>query len=104
MKSKIIILLACILTAHAFAEDAPKNPCEQPVQPNRQASDVVVKSFNKHLAAYNACIKKFVEDMREISKSSTDTVKAQQAHDAAEAAIVEFNAFTADMKANAPEE
>jgi hypothetical protein len=104
MKSKAIILLACMWTAQVFADDATKNPCVLPVQPNQQASEMVVKAFNKHLTVYTACIKKFVDDQRAISKNSTDPAKAQQANDAAEAAIVEYNALMENVKASSIKE
>jgi len=65
---------------------------------------MVVKAFNKHVTAYQACIKKFVDEQRALSHASTDPAKAKQANDAAEAAIAEHNALMEKLKASSPQE
>jgi len=93
MKFITISILLAALSANAFADDAPKNPCAQPAMPNEQSSDIVVKYFNKHMAQYKACIDKFVGEQRAIAQASqsTDVAKANQAVDAAEAAQKQYN-------------
>jgi hypothetical protein len=104
MKSLIITLLASALTAHALAEEAPKNPCEKPALPNSQASEMVIKYFNKRVGAYKVCIDKFVDEQRAFAKQSTDVTKANQAFDAAEVAQKEYNALVEELNAHKPEE
>ena len=99
MKSFIFVLAATLISAHALADEAAKPDCVQPVIPIPMASDLILKNFEKKKTAYNSCIAKFVEAQREIAKSDPDPVKANMAHDAAEAAIVEQNKFIDELNA-----
>jgi hypothetical protein len=95
MKLVVSALFASLFAINAFAEDAPKIPCERPDIPSRMASDLVMKSFNKHSATYKKCISDFVNERRAFvdSHATTDVPAAQAAHDAAEAAIDQYNDF-----------
>jgi hypothetical protein len=104
MKSLPISLLLLALAAPAFADDLPKHNCQQPVLPNAQSSETVVKFFNKRFATYKTCIDKFVEEQRSISKNTTDVAKANQAFEAAEAAQKEYNAMADELNSRKPDE
>ncbi len=99
MKFAVLTLIAALVTGSAAAADVPKNPCSRPTVPNRQASDSVMKLFNKHMATYKTCISDFVAERRAFAEHSTDTAAAAEAHDAAEAAIVEYNDQIAQVTA-----
>ena len=98
MKKISVLLFTTFLCAQAFADEPAKADCKQPTIPIPQASDIVVKYFNKHRDAYESCIGKFVKAQQEIAKSESNAVKANAAHDAAEAAINEYNTFMAELK------
>ncbi|MET3106874.1 hypothetical protein AAKU67_002374 [Oxalobacteraceae bacterium GrIS 2.11] len=98
MKTISALFLVLLFNAHAFAGDEATSGCKTPTIPIAQASDVVVKYFNKHREAYEKCITKFVTEQQEIVKSEKDVAKANAAHDAAEAAIKEYNNFMAQLK------
>jgi hypothetical protein len=91
MKFAVLTLIAALSVGSAAAADAPKNPCSRPLVPNRQASDMIMKSFNKHMDVYKACISDFVAERRAFAEHAKDSAAAAEAHDAAEAAIVEYN-------------
>jgi hypothetical protein len=91
MKFAAFALIAGITLGNAVAADAPKVPCDRPTIPNKQASDMVMKSFNKHMTVYKKCISDFVADRRAVVDHATDQAVATEAHDAAEAAINEYN-------------
>jgi hypothetical protein len=97
MKCTSAVLFAGLLATQAYANDAPGSPCDRPTVPGRTADDLVMKSFNRHLATYKACVLKYVDDQKEIVK--TDPAKAKQAHDAAEAVVKEYNDTMAELKA-----
>jgi hypothetical protein len=103
MKAKLLAVLVLSVSANAFAEDAQTTPCQKPEIPLRNASDMVIKYFKKHKDAYKACIQKYVDDQREIAKNTTDPVKAGEAHDLAEKAVVEFNEFAKELDARVQE-
>ena len=103
MKSLAITLLATLLAAQAVAQDAP-NPCHQPVMPNSQSSDTVIKYFNKHMLEYKACIDKYVEEQRAIAKQTADPTKSNLAFAAAEAAQKEYNAMVDALNTQKPAE
>ena len=98
MKNLILIGFSLLLCLNVMADDNDKNTCKHPVIPNTQASDVIVKLFNKRRDQYEKCIDKFVKEKQAISKSNPNTDVANAAHDAAEAAIKEYNAFMAQLK------
>jgi len=98
MKTISALVLALLFSAHAFAGEQTNSECKIPTIPIPQASDVVVKYFNKHREAYEKCINKFVKEQQEIVKTEKDVAKANAAHDAAEAAIKEYNNFMAELK------
>jgi hypothetical protein len=106
MKSITTTLLLSVLATSAFAQEAPKNPCHQPVMPNAQSSDMVIKYFNKHMLEYKSCIDIFVAEQRAIVKANetTDAPKAKQAFDAAEVAQKEYNAMVDELNAQKPQE
>jgi len=110
MKSVIFAITAAVAfaaAAPAFADDPNKSPCQAPVTPTAQSSDLVIKLFNKRMVAYKKCIDTFVEDRRSFEKQSTDPVQAAAAHQAAEAAQKEYNAIVDEMNARSappPEE
>ena len=91
MKLAILPLIVGMALGNAMAADAPKNPCNRPEIPNRQASDMVMKMFNKHMLEYKKCINDFVVERRAFAEASKDGAASAQAHDAAEAAIAEYN-------------
>jgi len=95
MKLVVTALFASLLAVNAYADDANKSSCERPEMPNKLASDLVMKSFNKRSSTYKKCIADFVAERRAFSQahSATDVPAAQAANDAAEAAIVEYNDF-----------
>lgn len=95
MKFAVIALAASLVASSAFADDANKHSCNQPPMPNKLASDIVMKSFNKHSETYKKCISDFVADRRTFVEAheKTDVPAAQAAHDAAEAAIMEYNDY-----------
>lgn len=97
MKFAVFALVAGIAAGNVMAADAPKNPCSKPVIPNKMASDMVMNSFNKHMTTYKKCINDFVADQRSTAEHSTDPAVASSAHDAAEAAIVEYNQQIKDL-------
>lgn len=97
MKLTLCALIAGLAIGSAVAADIPKNPCNKPVVPNRMESDSTVKSFTKHMETYKKCISDFVAERREFSEHSTDKAAAAEAHNAAEAAIVEFNNFAKEV-------
>jgi hypothetical protein len=99
-------LLLSALAAPVFADELPKHSCNKPTIPNAQASEVVIKYFNKHMAEYKTCIDKFVTEQRAIvtANQNTDAAKASRSHDAAEAAIKEYNAYIEEINANKPKE
>jgi hypothetical protein len=104
MKALVASCLALSLCGPAFADELPKHNCHQPVVPNSQASDLVVKQFNKHRAKYQECIDKFVEEQRAFQKSTADTVKGNQAFDAAEVAQKEYNDFVDEVNKRNPQD
>ncbi|HSY28053.1 MAG TPA: hypothetical protein VK832_11150 [Burkholderiaceae bacterium] len=91
MKFAVLTLLASLSIGSAAAADAPKNPCNRPVVPNSQASDMVMKAFNKHMETYKTCISDFVAERKAFAEHTKDSAAANEAHDAAEAAIADFN-------------
>jgi hypothetical protein len=100
LSASALICMAALYGTPAMADDsapaaAPKHECQQPVIPMETASDVVRKYFEKKHKKYSECITKFVDEQSAIAKNSTDVAKANQAHDAAEAAIKEYNDFMA---------
>jgi len=99
MKLPLILIIMSLASSMAIADDVTKSDCKQPVVPNRQASDIVLKSFEKKSKNYNDCITKFVATQRQIEKTATDQITASQAHSAAESAIVEFNKYSEELKA-----
>ena len=98
MKFLLSALALSVLATSAHADNGA--PCTVPVIPNRQASDSVVKIFNKRFDTYRTCIKKYVDDQHAISNSEKDkdADKSKFANDNAEAAIKEFNAFADEAK------
>lgn len=98
MRTLSVLLLASFFSSLAFADQPLASNCKQPTIPNPQSSDMVVKFFNKHHEEYSKCIDKFVKEQQAIYKGSTDPVVSSAAHDAAEAAIKEFNNYTALLK------
>jgi hypothetical protein len=109
MKTPYTLLQASILSlaaASAFADDAPVNQCKQPPIPSDQASDVVVKYFNKHRLEYKSCIDKFVEDQKAVvqANSTANPQKAQAAYDAAEKAQKEYNDFVDALNQHAKDQ
>src|ERR1700758_234091 len=94
MKFLLSALALSVLATSAHADDA--YPCITPVIPNRQASEQVVKMFNKRNEAYKTCVKKYVDGQHAIvdAEKDKDHDKAQKANDAAEAAIKEYNAYS----------
>lgn len=98
MKFLLSALALSVLATSAHADNGV--PCTVPVIPNRQASDSVVKIFNKRFDTYRTCIKKYVDDQHAISNSEKDkdADKSKLANDNAEAAIKEFNAFADEAK------
>jgi hypothetical protein len=94
MKFLLSALALGVMAASAHADDGV--PCTKPVIPNRQASDQVIKMFNKRNEAYKVCIKKYVDEKRAIvdAEKDKDRAKAEKANGDAEAAIKEFNAYS----------
>jgi len=99
MKPFIPFILATLISSPAMADEPAKSNCALPTIPIPQASDLVNKYYHKHVKEYNACIAKFIDEQEAISKNSPDVVKANAAHDAADAAIKEHNQFIEDANA-----
>ena len=95
MKFAVVALAAGLIAGTAYADDANKHSCQQPPIPGRMASDLVMKSFSKRSETYKKCISDFVAERRTFvdANSKTNVPAAQAAHDAAEAAIVEYNDY-----------
>jgi len=91
MKIAAFALITSLTIGNAAAADAPKNPCHKPEVPNRLASDVEKNTFNGHMKMYKKCVDRFVMEQRAFIAGTTDRAAAAEAHDAAEAAIVELN-------------
>jgi hypothetical protein len=102
MRLLFAVLLMGALTGHACAGETPKNSCDQPVVPNAHASDLLVNTFNSRAAKYKKCITQFVEEQQKISKQTLDTAKSNEANEAAEEAIKEYNAFMVRLNARNP--
>ncbi|MBV8667429.1 MAG: hypothetical protein JO269_13190 [Burkholderiaceae bacterium] len=102
MKFLLSALTLSVLATSVYADDAI--PCKKPVIPNPQASDTVIKMFNKRYDAYKVCIKKYVDEQHAIVDSEKDKnmEKARSANDAAEAAIKDYNAFSEEAQAAFP--
>jgi hypothetical protein len=98
MKFAVVALVASLVAVNAYADDANKHNCQQPPIPGKMASDLVMKSFNKRSDAYKKCINDFVNDRRTfVEAHSTEVAVAQPAHDAAEAAINEYNEYIKNL-------
>ncbi|TDK62806.1 hypothetical protein [Sapientia aquatica] len=97
MKTLVPLLLAGLFATHAMADDIPKHSCKLPVIPNIQASDTVRKYFDKNTTNYKKCIEKFVEEQRQIAKTSPDKTTAYNANEGAEAAVKEYNKFMEEL-------
>ena len=97
MKKLSILFIALLSYGHAFADDVVKSECKQPVILNPLASNLATEYFNKRRDAYEKCINSFVKQQQDLMKSEVIVVKANAAHDAADAAIKEFNEFTAAL-------
>lgn len=97
MKSALLLLCAGLVSFHVCAEELITNDCKAPNIPIPQASDVVVKFFNKRVETFKKCIEKFVDEQRSASKTTTDVTKANMAHDAAERATKQYNDFMAEL-------
>jgi hypothetical protein len=104
MKPIILFLLLTCQLLCAVAADIPKHNCEKPSLPNVQSSETVVKYFNKRLASYKVCIDKFVAEQRDIAKTNPDPVQANQAFEAAESAIKEYNDLIQILNSRKPQE
>ena len=104
MKFLLSALALSVIATSAYADNT--NPCTKPVIPNRQASDQLVKMFNKRFDTYKACIKKYVDEQRAVvaSEKDKDPNKANQANEAAEAAIKEYNEFAEEAQKAFPQE
>ena len=98
MKSCAILIMFSLTALTAQADDVAKPDCRPPVIPNPYASDIVVKSFEKHSRQYSECISKFVDAQRAIYTNPVDATQASLAHSAAEAAITEFNKYSEELK------
>jgi len=68
----------------------PPIKCVKPDYPGKLASDRRFAEFNKELTAYNACVKKYVDDTNLIVNAAAAAVTA---------AIDEYQKFNADIKA-----
>jgi hypothetical protein len=104
MKALLATFLALALCGPAFADELAKHNCQQPAVPGSQASDLVVKQFNKHRTKYQECIDKFVDEQRAFQKSTTDVAKGNQAFEAAEVAQKEYNAFVDEVNKRNPQD
>ena len=93
MKALATAALIGLVSLQAMAEDTPHHDCKQPTIPQVQASDSVRHFFEKRSNNYKSCISKFVDEQKAIYTNTTDPVIAKQSHEAAEAAIKEFNDF-----------
>jgi hypothetical protein len=102
MKFLLSTLALSVLATSAYADDV--TPCKVPVIPNRQASDQIIKIFNKRYETYKACIKKYVDEKHAIvdAEKDKDHDKAQRANDEAEAAIKEYNAVSEEAMKTFP--
>ena len=98
MKQLLILSILLASSAFAFAGDTSETGCTQPTIPNPQASEVIVKLFNKRVDQYKKCLTNLIDKQEAIYKTSTDAAVANPAHDLAEKAIKEYNAFIEIIK------
>jgi hypothetical protein len=103
MKS-IIGLAAIALASNCVAQEVPNNSCTAPVVPNRQASDVVVKNFNKRVTAYTKCINDYIDVLKVLQQASNDPAKVKEIQDKGTAALGEYNALMEVVKKNSTNE
>jgi hypothetical protein len=68
----------------------PPATCVKPEFPGKLASTTRINAFNKEVAAYGECVKKYVEEARNIANAATA---------AGNSAVEEYNAYTNDLKA-----
>jgi hypothetical protein len=103
MKSLALAMILSVMSSATMAQEIIKPPCHQPPMPNDQSSDTVVKFFNKHRMEYQACMEKFADEQKALVETygKTDPAKANIAHESAEAALKEYNAFVDALNAHA---
>lgn len=89
----LIAFLLLFTSTFAFADEPTKHNCAQPPIPNKFTSDNALKAIDKKTKVYKECIQKFVDEQQSIMRNTTDVPTANKAHDAAEAAIQELNAY-----------
>ncbi|MGH8714519.1 MAG: hypothetical protein ACREYB_10985 [Casimicrobiaceae bacterium] len=68
----------------------PPHTCVRPEFPGKLASSARINTFNKDVTGYGDCIKKYIEEVRNIAIAATA---------AGNSAIDEYNAYTNDLKA-----
>ncbi|HEY2864109.1 MAG TPA: hypothetical protein VGK37_10870 [Casimicrobiaceae bacterium] len=74
----------------ASSVKVPPNNCVKPEFPGALASNSRIVTFNKEVAAYGDCIKKYIGEVKDIALAATT---------AGNGAIDEYNAYMADLKA-----
>ena len=68
----------------------PSHPCTKPQFPGKSAPPAQITAFNNDVVAYNACIRKYVDDTKAL---------ATAAQAAGNSAVDEFNKFAAEVRA-----
>ncbi|PRC94186.1 hypothetical protein [Solimicrobium silvestre] len=93
MKLLFPFILAALFSTQVLADEPAMHNCKQPPVPGKFASATQLKEIDKNTRTYKACMMKFADEQQEISKNATEVAAANKAHDAAEAAIKEFNDY-----------
>jgi len=93
MKKILLLLLTCLLSASVWSDELAKPDCAKPDIPSEFASEVALKSFDRHLREYKKCIDKFIAEQRDIAKTSAVLTTANNANDSAEMTVKEYNDF-----------
>lgn len=68
----------------------PPATCAKPEWPGKLASSTRINAFNKEVTAYGDCVKKYVEEVKNIANAATA---------AGNSAVDEYNNYTNELKA-----
>ncbi len=68
----------------------PPHTCVKPEYPGKLASSNRINAFNREVTAYGDCVKKYVEEVRNIANAATA---------AGNSAVDEYNTYTTTLKA-----
>ncbi|MDK2122726.1 hypothetical protein [Parachitinimonas caeni] len=91
MQKFVLSLIATVCAGSVLAAEPAKHGCTKPEYPGKLASPTQTSRFNKNWKEYSDCINKFISEQNAAIKV---------AQDAAQAAIDEYNAVAAQLKAD----